>query len=83
MQNRVACNTCPPATFRTRHEAIFIRETILTVVAARHPAALQMAAIEAGLQSKMVVSGVVKLALDCLNSMPEVTFGTSLRLQSL
>lgn len=62
MQNCVTCDTCPPVTFRTRHEAIFIRKTILAVVTARHAAALEVAAIEAGLQSKMVISGVVRLA---------------------
>ena len=62
MQNSVAYDTCPPTTFRTCHEAIFVRETILTVITARHAAALEMAAIKAGLQSKMVISAVVRLA---------------------
>ena len=38
-------------------------ETILTVITARHAAALEMAAIEAGLQSKMVISAVLRLAV--------------------
>ena len=63
MQNRIACDTCPPFTFRTRHEAVLIGKAILTVVTTRHAAALKTAVIEAGLQGKVVISVVLRLAV--------------------
>lgn len=63
MHNRIACDTCPAATFWTGHEAVFIGKTILNVVTARHAAALEVTAIKAGLQSKAVISGVLRLAV--------------------
>ena len=83
MHNRIACDTCPPSTFWTCHEAVFIGKTILTVITARHAAGLEMAAIEAGLQSKAVISGVLRLAVVSLKPIPKVTFGMSLHPQIL
>lgn len=83
MHNRIACDTCPSATFWTRHEAVFIGKTILNVVTARHAAGLEIATIQAGLQSKAVISGIIRLAVVSLNQIPKVTFGMSLHLQIL
>ena len=63
MHNRVACDTCSAATFWTCHEAVFVGKTILDVVTARRAAALEVTATEAGLQSKAVISGVLRLAV--------------------
>ena len=63
MHNRIACDTCPATAFWTCHEAVFVDKTILNVVTARRAAALEVTAIEAGLQSKAIISGVLRLAL--------------------
>ena len=63
MHNRIACDACPAVAFRTCHEAVFIGKTILDVVTARRAAALEVTAIEAGLQSKAIISGVIRLAV--------------------
>ena len=83
MHNRIACDTCPPGTFWTCHEAVFLGKTILNVVTARPAAGLEIATIKAGLQSKAIISGVFRLAVVRLNPIPKVTFGMSLHLRIL